>query len=67
MDGMEDTKLIRDFGFKQYIVATTANNINEQHRIDLIAMGFSEIAPKPFLKADAVKLLRSLGLLMDVE
>ncbi len=67
MDGMEATKLIRDLGFKKYIVAATANNINEQHRIDLIAMGFSDIAPKPFLKADAAKLLRNLGLLMDLE
>ncbi|KAJ3412481.1 hypothetical protein HDV05_000683 [Chytridiales sp. JEL 0842] len=56
LDGTEATRLLRSWGFQTPIVAVTGNHIADKD--GFLRHGFDALAPKPFLKGDAEKLLR---------
>ncbi|KAJ3412480.1 hypothetical protein HDV05_000682 [Chytridiales sp. JEL 0842] len=60
LDGTEATRFLRSWGCKTPVVAVTGNHISNKE--GFLKNGFDALAPKPFLKADADRLLRSLCL-----
>ncbi|KAI8832732.1 CheY-like superfamily [Chytridium lagenaria] len=56
MDGTEATRAIRESEGRMPIVAVTASFVKEE--VLKREFGFTALAPKPFLKADAEKMLR---------
>ncbi|KAJ3412466.1 Histidine kinase [Chytridiales sp. JEL 0842] len=63
LDGTESTRFMRLWGCKTPIVAVTGNHISDKD--GFLKHGFDALAPKPFLKADAERLLRSMCLERD--
>jgi signal transduction histidine kinase len=59
MDGREASRLLRSKGYEKPIIASTANMITME---ELNADGITDIAPKPFQKKDAVRLLTKYGI-----
>jgi two-component system, sensor histidine kinase len=58
MEGQDAIKLIRAANLTIPFVAVTAKHMENQKDIDdLLQNGFTELAPKPFMKADALKVL----------
>ncbi|KAJ3412479.1 hypothetical protein HDV05_000681 [Chytridiales sp. JEL 0842] len=64
LDGAESTRLLRSWGCKIPIVAVTGNHISDKD--GFLQHGFNALAPKPFLKADAERLLRRWCLNSDM-
>ncbi|KAJ3410327.1 hypothetical protein HDV05_003881 [Chytridiales sp. JEL 0842] len=60
LDGTDATRILRSWGCKIPIVAVTGNHIADKD--GFLQHGFDALAPKPFLKADAEKLLRQFCL-----
>ncbi|KAJ3412476.1 hypothetical protein HDV05_000678 [Chytridiales sp. JEL 0842] len=58
LDGMVSTRVLRSWGCKTPIVAVTGNHISDKE--GFLQHGFDALAPKPFLKVDAEKLLKGL-------
>lgn len=58
MNGIDATRLLRNQGFVQPIVAVTAATELEAEGFD--ALGFSGYIPKPVIATDLVNLIRSL-------
>ena len=63
MDGYEATARIRQLGYLGPVIAATANNMDAERKARLSELGFNRLAPKPFLKQDAIRLLMDFGLL----
>ncbi|KAJ3412478.1 hypothetical protein HDV05_000680 [Chytridiales sp. JEL 0842] len=58
LDGIKSIHYLRLWGCRAPVVAVTGNHISDKERF--LQHGFDMLAPKPFLKADAERLLRSL-------
>ncbi|KAJ3412477.1 Histidine kinase [Chytridiales sp. JEL 0842] len=56
LDGVESTRFLRCWGCTIPIVAVTGNHISDKD--GFLKHGFDALAPKPFLKVDAERLLR---------
>ncbi|KAJ3404005.1 Histidine kinase, partial [Chytridiales sp. JEL 0842] len=63
LDGIESTRFLRSWGCKIPIVAVTGNHISDKD--GFLKHGFDALAPKPFLKADAERLLKRLCLTVE--
>ncbi|KAJ3417349.1 hypothetical protein HDV05_004814 [Chytridiales sp. JEL 0842] len=62
MNGIEAAKALRKMGAKAAIVAVTGNHIEDKQ--EFLNHGFSMLAPKPFLKADALRILSEYAVLL---
>ncbi|KAJ3079890.1 hypothetical protein HK102_003446 [Quaeritorhiza haematococci] len=59
MDGFEASRILRTLGCEAPIVAVTANLIvDDEQKEKYYGAGITEIAPKPFMKADAQGILK---------
>jgi signal transduction histidine kinase len=56
LDGIEATKKLRERHVQSAIVAVTGNHISDKE--GFLKHGFTTLAPKPFLKPDALRMLK---------
>jgi CheY-like chemotaxis protein len=59
MDGIEATQRLRKSGVTCPIIAVTGNHIKSKE--EFLNHGFTSLAPKPFLKPDALRMLKEFG------